>query len=115
MSFSNPQSSGSTPRLDNWAAEENLPLDLGTKDGDPVQLGLSFFSKNDSGTQKLCFNTLCFDSFSFLEYSVQKNAGFCIPCCQFPTLNAYLAFPKSSFTVVLLIDVSAESMNKGKI
>ena len=68
--------------------------DLGFKIDGPAQPRLSSYPKSKCGSKKLSFQAACYSSFPFLEYSVQKDSGFCFSCRHFPTPNADTAFTK---------------------
>ncbi|XP_065318894.1 uncharacterized protein LOC135926889 [Gordionus sp. m RMFG-2023] len=60
-------------------------LDLGTKTPKPIQPILSAYPCTGLGKDRRCFQPQWYKSFTWIEYSITRNAIFCFPCRNFPT------------------------------
>lgn len=59
---------------------ENKETDLGTSETGPKQVRLPQYPLDQFGVQKRAFQKNWFDTFEWLEYSVNLNSTFCFSC-----------------------------------
>ena len=58
----------------------DMACNLGDKDTGPKQLKLPQYPRDQFGIQKRAFQSNWFQSFTWLEYSLRRNAAFCFAC-----------------------------------
>ena len=85
----------------NGAGADLFPTDLGlTENHIPSQPVLQNYPLTSFSGKKRCFNSGWYSSYSWLEYSVDKDACYCYPCRFFSLSEAASSYAKDTFTKV---------------
>ena len=94
-----------TQTLQGTSEALNSPGDIAlTKNSQPVQPTEKRFPVTLFGSKPRSFNPAWFQNYSWLEYSVQRDACYCFPCRFFKSSVCGTNRPEQTFTTIGFID-----------